>query len=844
MTIARAAARWRRTALALLLCAAASNAHADDAAAALEQHVLDRLTYGATEAERARLQALGYPAWLEEQLHPVGLVEDAELERRLEALPPAYTEARDPIWTWPSLWSDHLLRARYSRRQLGEVMTEFWRNHFNAELNHANGGFLGFFTQVAVDGDGDVVLAYWGGTAPMPHFAEPVDGHWSTSAPDSFHPSGMFTSLAIDPSDGSAAVAHYEPLGRGGGNLRLSRRQGGVWKTAVVDGADGDVGAWASLAFSADGRPFIAYHDRGNDRLKLAWWDGYQFQIDDIGSGGLFASLALAGDEPMIAHYDLSEQTIELAHREAGAWTSEPVEFLPPDGIDFDAWPAPARLLSLGVQPATGRPMLAFHDSLRKTLRWAERGESFWQVITIDDTADVGQHPSLAFHPETGEPAIAYYDATDHDLKLAMRDGGTWRRERVDSSRQITGLWASLAFDRAGQPAIAFYNGSVFSAQVARKTAAGWKREQVETIGTFMFQHTVWIREITAAMRQHALGCFSDLLRLSAISPAMMFYLHNDENIATSGNEDWARELLELHTLGVDGGYTQADVETVAAAFTGWGTTRTNDECDVEADGFCYDHSEHDGSAKTIVGVPFEGDAGDASENSMRQGHAVLDMLANHPSTAHFVCGKLISKFVADEPPERLWDECSNVFLMTGGDIKEILRTVLLSDEFLDPSNQRGKIKTPLEFTIGAIRNLEAETDGVGLYGAIDSQGLPLFFYSVPTGYDEKGDYWINPNSLLHRWRFADGLLDGFDGTTVDVVALARAAASTEPLAIVDHLAARLVRGRLDDDQRAALAAVVRGDDPGAIDLTDPAVRIRLNDATQILLASPEYQRQ
>src|SRR6185295_13513643 len=144
----------------------------------------------------------------------------------------------------------------------------------------------------------------------------------------------------------------------------------------------------------------------------------------------------------------------------------------------------------------------------------------------------------------------------------------------------------------------------------------------------------------------------------SATSAAMMLYLNNNQNVAGLGNENYARELLELHTVGVAGGYTQTDVETLAKALTGWGTTLTSSRCDVVQGDFCYNHLAHDGRARTILGMSFADDQANLPGNWRKQGEEILDKLACHPSTARFLCGKLLEKFVDDDPPEALWASC------------------------------------------------------------------------------------------------------------------------------------------------------------------------------------------
>lgn len=242
--------------------------------------------------------------------------------------------------------------------------------------------------------------------------------------------------------------------------------------------------------------------------------------------------------------------------------------------------------------------------------------------------------------------------------------------------------------------------------------------------------------------RQHALGNFRDLLLASAKSPAMLLYLDNFVNVAGSPNENYARELLELHTLGVNGGYTEIDVKEVARAFTGWTIhpkART---------GFYFSPTEHDTASKQILGHTLPDNRG------LEDGLHVLSILAMHPATARFVCRKLAVRFVSDDPPDGLIDRLAAVWQQHGGQIKPVLRTLFLSSEFAQSAGQ--KLRRPLDFFIGAMRATGTEfVDTWRLQETLNELGQMPFGWRPPNGYPDTAAAWTNTNGMLARWNVA-----------------------------------------------------------------------------------------
>jgi uncharacterized protein (DUF1800 family) len=266
------------------------------------------------------------------------------------------------------------------------------------------------------------------------------------------------------------------------------------------------------------------------------------------------------------------------------------------------------------------------------------------------------------------------------------------------------------------------------------------------------------------AIRPHVLGKFRELLEATAKSPAMLFYLDNWESVAPTPtparatanqprrglNENYGRELLELHTLGVDGGYTQKDVTEVARCFTGWTILQPQRGGD-----FVFNARTHDNGEKIVLGVKIPAGGG------MTDGEKVLDIVARHPSTAHHISWELAQRFVADDPPAALVDRMAQTFLKTDGDLRAVMATMLASKEFWSVGAFRTKIKSPLELVASAVRAEDGQVDyALGLTNQVAQLGEPLYRKQEPTGYSNSGKEWANTAGLLARMNFAMQLAD------------------------------------------------------------------------------------
>ena len=239
-------------------------------------------------------------------------------------------------------------------------------------------------------------------------------------------------------------------------------------------------------------------------------------------------------------------------------------------------------------------------------------------------------------------------------------------------------------------------------------------------------------------IRQHALGNFSDLLHASAKSPSMLFYLDNFLNVATAPNENYARELMELHTLGVDGGYTETDVKEVARCFTGW-TIVFPPSPDYGT--FFYNDAEHDDMAKVVLGNTLSDGGGQTD------GEQVLDILAAHPSTAQFIATKLCRRFISDTAEQASIDTVATAFTLSGGDIKATLRALFATDAFRSSADL--KFTRPSEYLAGVVRALAPDTgyptdDGLLLFFAQSILGQLPFYWPTPDGYPDEQSYWAS----------------------------------------------------------------------------------------------------
>jgi len=337
-----------------------------------------------------------------------------------------------------------------------------------------------------------------------------------------------------------------------------------------------------------------------------------------------------------------------------------------------------------------------------------------------------------------------------------------------------------------------------------------------------------WVERV---IRPHALGKFEDLLVATAEHPAMLIYLDNARSVAERQgqrrglNENYARELLELHTLGADGGYTQADVVDVARILTGWSVRRPREG----KIGFVFRERAHDAGEKQVLGRRFEPGHG------KDEGLALLHLLATHPSTARHLGAELCQRFVADEPPSECVKAASSAFTKSGGDIAETLKAIYRSPSFWDAGARSTKLKSPLELVVSSARALDARPDGtLGLARTLGRMGEPLLSESVPTGYPEAEAEWLSSSGTLSRMGFAALLAAGrVPGLSVDLDRVLPA--SSGPDALVQSANQLLMNGGASD----VTLRIVREE---IEDVKDP--RRQRAVVVALLMGGPEFQRQ
>jgi uncharacterized protein (DUF1800 family) len=371
------------------------------------------------------------------------------------------------------------------------------------------------------------------------------------------------------------------------------------------------------------------------------------------------------------------------------------------------------------------------------------------------------------------------------------------------------------------------------------------------------------------AIRPHVLGKFRDILGASARSPAMLIYLDNFQSVAPPPagaqamqrmrrpgaqrmqrglNENYARELMELHTLGVDGGYSQKDVIEVARCLTGWSIDGNR-----YGGTFSFRPFAHDRGEKTVLGEKIPAGGG------IEDGERVLDLLAKHPSTMKNISTKLCRRFVSDDPPASLVNKCVETWKKTDGDLREIVRTIVTSEEFFAPQAYKKKLKNPFEFTVSSVRAMGAHVRpqalatyrmGIGqgairnsgnertLTGQCSLMGQPLYSYSFPTGYPEDSRKWVSAGQLIARLNFALTLVDGgvYDvdfsqGLKIDNV--------TGVPALVDFLAEKLVGGQLSPGTRATLLKQA----DATVKTAEASKLTTARRVAALVLGSPEFQR-
>ena len=419
-------------------------------------------------------------------------------------------------------------------------------------------------------------------------------------------------------------------------------------------------------------------------------------------------------------------------------------------------------------------------------------------TMGVDRWIELQLRPDRVSDRDAEQLVVAAFPAMRQSASELLRDYPPRNAQQLAARLRADSMLTrddSIALRREAQRNREFVN-DLLAAKVARAVVG--ERQLAEVMTDFWENHfNVFIGKgqlryylpdySERTIRPLALGRFRDLLGAVAKSPAMLLYLDNAQSVADSGqptldggrqglgrgrgraainrriarmdsaqremleqvqqrrprglNENYARELLELHTLGVDGGYTQQDVIEVARALTGWGLNAPR-----QGGGFMFRGPAHDAGPKVVLGHKLKAGRG------IEDGEEVLDIVSKHPSTAMFISRKLVVRLVSDDPPDDLVERTAATFTRTDGDIREVVRTIITSDEFFSRGAYRSKVKSPFEVTVSALRALGARADTTPFTaGLVGRLGQPLYGHQAPNGWPETGAQWINTGAILNR---------------------------------------------------------------------------------------------
>ena len=334
-------------------------------------------------------------------------------------------------------------------------------------------------------------------------------------------------------------------------------------------------------------------------------------------------------------------------------------------------------------------------------------------------------------------------------------------------------------------------------------------------------------------IRAHALGSFPAMLKASARSLAMQYYLDNVSNTKSGPNENYARELMELHTLGVEGGYTENDVFEVARCFTGWTVTGSSANNPV----FSFLASRHDTGVKTVLGNSIPANRG------IEDGDQVLDILAKHPSTARYIAEKLCIRFIGEHPQATAIDQVAATYTATNGDISAMLLTLFGSTEFM--SSYDRKVRRPVEYLIGALRVMEPSLTGdylSRLRTRLVSLGQLHFKWPTPDGYPDTMAAWVNSGASLTRWNWVFGIAEDKISTGIRINVASLIGSANTPQTLVDQLTARLLRRTLTTADRDRLINFAANGGATTVVLDSTTLNLRARELIGLMLASKYFQ--
>jgi uncharacterized protein (DUF1800 family) len=479
--------------------------------------------------------------------------------------------------------------------------------------------------------------------------------------------------------------------------------------------------------------------------------------------------------------------------------------------------------------------------------------------------ADIAGDQLLEMQPEARYKAILKMSAEER-LDLARTYKGPRAAQLVDGMKPEQ----RETVEAIAQPQAVL--GELAEAKLLRAVYSD--RQLEEVMSDFWFNHfnvfngkgpdrymiNAYERDV---IRPHALGKFKDILAATAKSPAMLFYLDNWESVGPESelakygpqrrvgprtrffrqpqaknrpsglNENYAREIMELHTLGVDGGYTQKDVTELAKVLTGWSIEKPQ-----LGGGFHFNERAHEPGDKFILGRRI-------SEHGEKEGEEMLDILAHEPATAKFISRKLAMRFVSDNPSPSLVDRMAETFLKKDGDIREVLRTMFHSPEFWAADAYRAKMKTPFEFVASAARASGADIqNALPLVGTLNRMGMPLYAMQPPTGYSMKANAWVNSSALLNRMNFALALGSGkLSGTSLDPQVLIHGPALADAQAALSTLEQSILAGDVSAQTHAVMQKQLGDPQIAQRKLDDTDKKPNYGAIAGLIMGSPEFQR-
>jgi len=620
----------------------------------------------------------------------------------------------------------------------------------------------------------------------------------------------------------------------------------------------------------------LAYGPRPGDmervrQMGLAKWIDQQLNPNSIDDRAVEARLEAyptlrMSSAALLAEYPQPKQ----AEKQAGKAQAAPLT----------RSDAAASIVARDMQPSNGRVPAAAQRPVSVPSQTPPQGPAQGQgqpqaIVAGDSTSSTGQPRTMqvaAKAPDTVSPM----KLDDSQANVATPGAGGKRDALTVDPNAVP---RAIADDSKRPQRV------VEELAMAKVTRAIYSERQLQQIlDDFWFNHfnvfaakgddrwllTSYERDV---IQPHTLGKFKDLLTATAKSPAMLFYLDNflsadpraaerqaaqramrqqrrptrygqpfpprapqaqqQKNNVRGLNENYGRELMELHTLGVDGGYTQKDVTEVARCFTGWSIEKPR-----EIATFKFDERVHDPDPKVVLGKKIHA-------GGMRDGEEVIDLLVHHPSTAKFVSTKVARRFVSDNPPPALVARMAQTFQSSDGDIRAVMKTMIYSPEFWSRTAYRAKVKTPFELVVSTARALGTDVDTpMPLVQWAGRIGEPLYQCQPPTGYADRADAWVNTGALLNRLNYSLALAGNkVRGSRSDAESLLGMDSSTDAKAALDRAVQVFLGGQTGPTTVQTLEQQLDSPQILQAKLDDPVKHVDLGVVAGLVLGAPEFQR-